>query len=297
MGCLNVDDKWFDDPRRDTLVESIGQTAADGTAIKMWRLAETWYRKDSIVPREIFFIHKHALAFLDAQLAEEKPEGIYIKGSKEFFQYIKEAKEGRKVGGAQRAEKAQRDENGRFLPSHLESESSSTPAAASCHQLDPASFSSSSSLALKNKELKGDAVAPPSGNLPAVSKKPRPAKNENAQAEREFIGTYVRAYGRRYGEKARPECLQDNKIIGQIRNFLTNRSLARACDLIQVYLQMDDPWFVKHGHDFITFTQKINQIGLALHNGRDPARPKSFLEYMAEREARSNEPTRIQRTD
>lgn len=150
MGCLNVDDKWFDDPRRDSLIELIGQTAADGTAMKMWRLAETWYRKDSIVPREIFFTHKHAKEFLTVKLAEERPDGVYIKGSKEFFQYITDAKEGKKKAGETRAATAERDEKGRFLPQQEPSMVQQASSTASGVQPNPASSSSSFSFSLSS---------------------------------------------------------------------------------------------------------------------------------------------------
>ncbi len=156
---------------------------------------------------------------------------------------------------------------------------------ADCRQSDTLRYDTIRDVTNVTKELKGAASAPP---VPAASVLPtkQPGKVGGGDAERLFIATYVRAYQSRHGPNTRPECLNDGKTIGIVRNFLKNRPLDRACDLVQVYLQMDGEgdWFVKHHHDLVTFTLKINQIGLALQNGKDPSKPKTFLEYMQERE-------------
>lgn len=81
-----------------------------------------------------------------------------------------------------------------------------------------------------------------------------------------FIGTYVKAYQKRYGE-TRPDL--SSKIQGQIKSFLKNTSIDRACNLIEVYLQMEVPWFKTKCHDFITFSQNLNPIGIALDTGQE----------------------------
>jgi hypothetical protein len=81
-----------------------------------------------------------------------------------------------------------------------------------------------------------------------------------------FIGTYVKAFQKRYGENTRPSVTR--KVAGQVKNMLLDITLDRACALIQVYLQMDDKWFVTKCHDFGSFLENLSKIGLALDTGR-----------------------------
>lgn len=131
----------------------------------------------------------------------------------------------------------------------------------------------------RRKELKG-ADSRSESDAPRFEKLVPKSPPRESNPVSAFIVAYSDAYTRRYGH--RPPCLDDGKTIGQIRNFLKNRSLTQSTDLIQIYLQMDDSWFVKKFHDFTTFTQNINHVGLALAKGRDPAKKKSTLEVLQE---------------
>lgn len=82
----------------------------------------------------------------------------------------------------------------------------------------------------------------------------------------QFIATYVKAFQAKFGENTRPEL--SGKEIGQIKTLIKTRTLERACDLIQVYLLMDDPWFQKKCYDFSTFMANIQKVSLALDTGR-----------------------------
>jgi hypothetical protein len=82
-----------------------------------------------------------------------------------------------------------------------------------------------------------------------------------------FIGKFVEAYRTRYGPLAKPDL--SPKVLGQIKNFLRSTDIQRACNMIQVYLQMDDRWFVTKAHDFSTFLANTQKITLALDTGSD----------------------------
>jgi len=82
---------------------------------------------------------------------------------------------------------------------------------------------------------------------------------------RQFIGAYVKAFQARYGENVRPDL--SGKVQGQIKTLLKTTPIERACQLIQVYLQMDTPWFKTKGHDISTFISNLNPIGIALDTG------------------------------
>jgi hypothetical protein len=79
---------------------------------------------------------------------------------------------------------------------------------------------------------------------------------------------YFEAYQKRYGEKCRPDV--GGKIQGVVKALLRDIPLNRACDLVQVYLQMDTKWFITKAHDIVTFKENLNVIGNALDTGKNP---------------------------
>lgn len=80
-----------------------------------------------------------------------------------------------------------------------------------------------------------------------------------------FIKTYCTVYKERY--KTNP--VIDGKTQGLVKNLLKATSLEHLSALIQVYLQMNDKWFVTKHHDFVTFTQNLNMIQVAMSNGKE----------------------------
>lgn len=101
---------------------------------------------------------------------------------------------------------------------------------------------------------------------------------------REFIGAFVQAYQKRYGSKTRPEL--GPRVQGQIKNFLRGRDIGESIVLIQVFLQMNDPWFIKKCHDFTTFTENLQKIKLSFETGKEAGskKPKSISEILQERD-------------
>lgn len=99
-----------------------------------------------------------------------------------------------------------------------------------------------------------------------------------------FINTYSKALKTKYGEAAKLDLT--GKTIGQIKTVLKDIGLRRSCDLIQVYFQIQDPWFIKRCHDFSTFITNIQKIGIALDTGKsDPSKKDLNWDYIYERES------------
>jgi hypothetical protein len=116
MPRINIEDKWFDDPRRWALVERIGQIATDGAALQIWRVAQNYYRQRTLIPHEVYSACKHAADFIAVKLAEERPDGVYVKGSTELFNWIRlKSEAGQKGGRANKrdAEHVEADESKR----------------------------------------------------------------------------------------------------------------------------------------------------------------------------------------
>lgn len=91
------------------------------------------------------------------------------------------------------------------------------------------------------------------------------SKKEKEIGIQDVVGIYVVAYQTKYN--ARP--MIDGKALGLIKNLLKTVSPETAMDLIQVYLQIDDPWFKKKYHDLVTFTNNLNKISACLQTGKE----------------------------
>jgi hypothetical protein len=130
-------------------------------------------------------------------------------------------------------------------------------------------------------------------DIPPVDVPVRDTVAESPSAK--FIGTYVAAFKKRYGEKSRPDV--GGKVQGGIKRLLSSTPLDRACDMIQVYLQMDDDWFKTKAHDFGTFEQNLTKVGLALDTGKKRGGRSQWDEEMLAKERAQNELLRIQHTD
>ena len=119
---------------------------------------------------------------------------------------------------------------------------------------------------------------------------------EKGSSSSRLIGEYAKAYKLRYN--ASP--VIDGPTQGSVKRILKSVSEQKAIDLVQAYLQMNEPWFVTKAHDFITFEKNLTKIGLALQKGVDlgaPPKKKTFEELLAEQEREENGQRFLQTTD
>lgn len=69
--------------------------------------------------------------------------------------------------------------------------------------------------------------------------------------------------------------------MGIFRQLLREKSPSELSELIQVYCQMEDPWFKTKGHDIATFHANISKVALARDKGREEG-PKTWQELAKE---------------
>jgi len=70
MARINIEEKWWNDPRRERLTEFLGDPSrTEGVAVKFWRLSQTHWTKGELIPGHIFIHLFGAKAILDAGLA------------------------------------------------------------------------------------------------------------------------------------------------------------------------------------------------------------------------------------
>lgn len=103
---LNIEDCWWTDPRRTALAEALGnEPLADGTAIRAWRLAqEFWKHGRGLVPKAMFDMLKSGSNLVQVGLAEIRGDGVYIRGSSAYLDWIAERREAARLGGKKSAE-------------------------------------------------------------------------------------------------------------------------------------------------------------------------------------------------
>jgi hypothetical protein len=280
MARVNIEDCWWTDPRR-TALQRMG-VDADGVAMRAWKLAQDfWKHGRALVPKGLFETLDGAADLIKVGLAEIRESSVYIKGSSAYLDWIAEkrerVKEAGRLGGRVSAQRP-RDAKGRLLPSDYQATTKRTPSAG---QTEPSesklSASGSFSVSGSNTQNEESIGAASAGALPAVAQElglgrvpqqglSKPAKLAKAN---QFVAAYVKAYQTRF-PGSRPEDLNDGKVRGQILNWIAGYPLERACDLIQVYFQMDTKWFGTKGYDFLTFRHNLNKIGQALDTGQDP---------------------------
>lgn len=109
MARLNLEDRWFDDPRRLALIEKIGAIQTDGSAVQIFRMAQSYFKQNVAnpsIPYQTFARCPNALLFIEIGLAEVIDGFVYVRGSREHFEWIRARKVNGSKGGLARASKA-----------------------------------------------------------------------------------------------------------------------------------------------------------------------------------------------
>lgn len=136
--------------------------------------------------------------------------------------------------------------------------------------------------AKKTRKIRGEIANPPeikgkelATQKPEQNEKIARLKNANSAI---VISCYAMAFKERY--KVRPDI--SGKTQGLIKNLLRDVQVGRLCDLVQAYLQMEDPWFKTKCHDFVTFYENIGKVGIALDKGVSDPTKKGWMEIHEE---------------
>lgn len=117
MARINIEECWWTDPRREKLGKLVGGTEiADGLAIRMWRVAqEFWKAENKLIPLQIFKTLESSAFLIESGLAELRGESVYVRGSSQYFEWLKEKRESGSLGGKRSAE-ARRKKYGSAQP-------------------------------------------------------------------------------------------------------------------------------------------------------------------------------------
>jgi hypothetical protein len=218
-----------------------------GLLVVFFRLAQQAYGHRRVLTRDEL-LEAELECMIESGWAIPEGDGFMAKGAESRFGWYRQKVDAGKSRGL-----AERDEHGHFLPN------------------DPAAHQRLTSGSQRNSIPHQPLVLAPA---PAKKNKEhsvgrevatRPPPSEPSGAG-QFIATYVKAWQQRFGEKTRPAL--HGRTQGQIKALLKSVPLERACELIQVYFQMDEPWFKTKGYDFGSFIENLDKVGLALDTGQ-----------------------------
>ncbi len=104
MARINIEERFWFDPRLAALQDKLGRAQAIGEVFIFWRLAQEQFVQGKLVTEQQFKLSGLSEALLEVGFAERYPEGIYAKGSERHFQWLLERKEAGKLGGSRKSE-------------------------------------------------------------------------------------------------------------------------------------------------------------------------------------------------
>lgn len=297
MARLNIEQKWWSDPRRTKLIERVGSSAlADGLALNLWRMSQENSGKP--FQNQWLFSDEHLDALNYARLATLKDGLIHVAGAAEHHAWILKRRESASAGGRARAENikkakaivANAPQTQRLLSKPVANGGKSLANAEKVQRLLSKPVPSLRSYLNLNLSERSVAVS----EVPLVPDLDRKEENTNTTLASlgapsapvqnpvgYFIGSYRTAFRKRY-----PGVDPDvrGKVQGQIKTLLKDYPLERAIQMIQAYLQMDGHrgWFRTKGHDFTTFIENLNPIAIALAQGEESNAPINWEKFWAE---------------
>jgi hypothetical protein len=121
MARLVLDDSLFTDPRFRALARAVGEDSAIAKCVRAFRIAQRyWADNQQLVPEQLWNLEECDELF-EVHLAERRDDGIYVRGSEDYFEWLLKRRQAAQKGG-----RANRDR----LASHKLA--SANPNASSC---------------------------------------------------------------------------------------------------------------------------------------------------------------------
>lgn len=249
MARINIEDCWWTDPRRSKLARILGdERLADGSAVRMWRLAqEFWKDERKLVPSHIFETLDDHQALVGCGLASLGDDGYYVRGSSQYLEWVIEQRAKSKKGGQESA-KRPRDAKGRLIKS--EANGPAKVQAESKQIQVSGSYSDSSSGSISDSDSTSDSGITSSSNL---------QKKANA-----FIVRYCENFKFKYGSS--PEI--QGKESGIAKRVTKNIGLDKINLYLDAYFQLPDAYVVKAKHPVYLFEAKLNEITVFANSGK-----------------------------
>lgn len=253
MARINVEERWWSDPRRTELILKIGYEA-DTAALNLWRLAqEFWAKEKMLVPIEVFERMRHASILVEVGLAVVRERSVYVRGSSDLLGWLSERRSQAQEAGRKSAE-ARRKKAGSAQPKggkgYKKTERDPNEIRTEVNGTEPScSYSYSYSSSNSKSRIKEKGALPISQSAP---------ENENP------VSVYCAEWKSRNGKS--PDLR--GKEIGQLRQLGKDLGPPRACQIIRTYFRMPDSFFIKRGYDVSTMLSNLAAIQQFEANGK-----------------------------
>lgn len=223
MARINIEEKWWSDPRRKALIKLVGsEELADGICINFWRLAQSYVQDDrkAVIPDKVFQALPSKSYLTEANLTEKHQNGFYVVGSEELMGWLADKRKNGRKGGLKRSARA---------ASKTEMEQAN---ASKRKQIQPSyssSYSSSNSSSSSERLEKSQNLTDPVDQIPSGGVL--------------VWNAYREAFRARYGV----EPVRNAKVNGQCAQIY-KRLGADAVEVVKFYLSHNDGYYLRNQH-------------------------------------------------
>lgn len=250
MARINIEECWWTDPRRERLGNLMGSMMmADAVVIRAWKIAqEFWGNERGLIPKHVFATLEANDKLIQANLAEERESGFYIRGSSQYLDWVTERRNAAKQGGKKSAEK--RSKKPKQTPTKTKQTSTK-------HNQTQASDSGSISDSDSNSGL---------GFLDdcAGLDEPQALTAQDPSPTALVWRAYKAAYQLRYKSPA----TWNAKVAGQVKHFVTRVPVIEAPEIAAFYLQHNGTRYVASGHSVGNLLLDAEKIRMEWLTGR-----------------------------
>jgi hypothetical protein len=223
MARINIEEKWWSDPRRKQLIKLVGsEELADGICINFWRLAQSYVQDDrkAVIPDKVFQALSSKTYLTEANLTEKHQNGFYVVGSEELMGWLANKRQNGRKGGLKRAaQAASKTEMSQAKPSKRKQTQPSSSDSSSY------SYSTSDSEEFNKSQILTDPMDQiPSGGVLVWN-------------------AYRESFKARYGV----EPVRNAKVNGQCSQ-IHKRLGADAVEVVKFYLSHNDGYYLRNQH-------------------------------------------------
>lgn len=222
MARINIEDCWWTDPRRSKLAKLVGdEVLADGIAIRAWRVAQEFWGNGGLIPLKIWETIEANVNLIEAKLAEVRDGGIYVCGSSQYLDWVRERREAARIGGIKSA--ATRKNKAPKVPkkkANVEANAKQTQPSGSISYSGSSSDSNSSSI------------------------------SEVVPADLKILNSEIwEAYREAYASRYNTEPIRNAKVNSMVSQ-LGRRLGGEAAAVVRFYLTHNKSFYVSKLHDF-----------------------------------------------
>lgn len=256
MARINIEDSLLKKKSFEKLIVKLGdrRLALGAFAEACFVAQQYWKYSDHGIPKPRWVEEELAQELIDCGLAEDRGDFVYLKGSRDHFEWLRQRSKAGKKGGSASIETID------DLPKQIEAnESNSKPLtlSLSLKKEEEDFFKFNDSSHIKKKEATRRCAA-------------RPA--EAGSPVKDFIAGYCDAFKLRYGTHPPIQ----GKEAGIAKRLVEGMGLARANELVKTFVTMNEPFYLQRRHDLATFESNLTAIVVRHDTGKTITRKESY---------------------